>query len=128
MNVSGSSGLLCSRVGIVCPCRDGMSRACEVAPGLPQGTVDLRNGACILHFTSVAVRIIDCCVVVSCGVGCDSADSRVAPSTIWSRPADWVADAAIRQPAWGAAVQASPPGQIKLPHSGQLAPEGHAAV
>lgn len=80
------------------------------------------------HSTSVAVSIVQRCGVVSGAVGCDGADSRLAPSTVRARPGHRVAHAAIRQPARGAAVQAGPPGQIKLPHRGQLAPEGHAAV
>lgn len=78
--------------------------------------------------TSVAVSIIQRCGVVSGAVGRDGADSRLAPSTVWARPGHRVADAAVRQPAWGAAVQAGPPGQIKLPHCSQLPPEGHTAV
>lgn len=49
VKTSGSSGVFCSWVGTVCPC--GISWACEVTPGLPQGSVDLRDGSCILHFT-----------------------------------------------------------------------------
>lgn len=44
----GSDGLLCSRVG---PCRVSITQACEVAPGLPQGAVNLSDGARILYFT-----------------------------------------------------------------------------
>lgn len=46
----GGGGGVCSRARTVCPCRVCLSRTCEVAPGLPQGGVDLRDGARILHF------------------------------------------------------------------------------
>lgn len=82
----------------------------------------------LLYHTSVAVSIVQGCGVVSSSVRCDGADAQQAPSTFRASPRHRVADAAIRQPARGAAVQAGLPGQIHLPHCGQLPPEGHAAV
>lgn len=78
--------------------------------------------------TSVAVRIIQRCVVVTCDVQRDSVDSWLVPSAVRAREADRVVDAAIGEPTRGTAMQAGPPGQIKLPHGGQLAPQGHTAV
>lgn len=82
----------------------------------------------VFLLTSVAVSVIQFCAVVISAVGRDRADSGLASSTVWTRPGHRVADAAIRQPAWCAAVQASLPGQIKLSHCGQLSPKGHTAV
>ena len=82
----------------------------------------------LLYHTSVAVSIVQRCAVVSSSVRCDGADAQQAPSAFRASPRHRVADAAIRQPARGAAVQAGLPGQIHLPHCGQLPPEGHAAV
>lgn len=48
---SGSCSLLCSWVRIAGPCGLSIALACEVAPGLPQGGVDLGDRAWILHFT-----------------------------------------------------------------------------
>lgn len=48
---SGSGGLRCSHVRAAGPCRVSITGVCEVAPRLPQGGVDLRDGARILHFT-----------------------------------------------------------------------------
>lgn len=48
---SHNGGLLRSQVGIVCPCRVCASWGRKVAPGLPQGGVDPRDWARILHFT-----------------------------------------------------------------------------
>ena len=46
-----SGGLQCSPAGTVCPCGLIVTWGCEVAPGLPQGGVDISDGARTLHFT-----------------------------------------------------------------------------
>lgn len=78
--------------------------------------------------TSVAVGVIQVGGVVSGAVGRDSVDPRLLRCTLGPQLRHRVADAAIRQPSRGAAVQAALPGQVELPHRGQLPSEGHAAV
>lgn len=58
-------------------------------------------------------------------VAIDSFDARFTASTALSRGDDRIANAPVRQPPWGAVVQAIVPGCIQLSCGGQLCAVAH---
>lgn len=79
--------------------------------------------------TSVAVGVVQGCGVGEAGavrVVVDGPHAGLVSATVLPRNVDRVAGAAVSKPAGVTLVQAGLPGQVELPHSGQLSSQGMA--